>query len=42
VIPDGKLRFAITSRHIIPDKIDSQYHHMGEFEIAAEDAYDGN
>lgn len=42
VVPKGKLRFALTSRYIIPDMVDKSEHWKGEFELDPSEVYDGD
>lgn len=42
VVPKGKLRFALTSRYVIPDMVDKSEHWKGEYELDPSEIYDGD
>ena len=41
VIPENKLRFALTARYIEPEQVDEAEHHKGHFTFLPEQIYDG-
>ncbi|KAL2010317.1 hypothetical protein VTN00DRAFT_6124 [Thermoascus crustaceus] len=41
VIPDGRLRFALTSRYIMPELVEPKDHPKGHFTLAPDEIYDG-
>lgn len=42
VIPEKKLRFALTARHIKPEHVDKKELKKGEFALSPDQIYDGN
>ena len=42
IIPDGKLRYAMTCRYVKPENIKKEDHWKAEFHIDAKDMYDGD
>lgn len=41
VIPDGRLRFALTSRYIMPELVEPKDHPKAHFTLAPDEIYDG-
>lgn len=41
VVPEDKLRFALTARYIKPEYIDDKDRHKGIFRLTPEQIYDG-
>lgn len=42
VIPEKKLRFALTARYIKPEHVDKKELNKGEFALSPDQIYDGN
>ncbi|KAK2766113.1 hypothetical protein FQN54_007628 [Arachnomyces sp. PD_36] len=42
VVPDQNLRFALTSRYVIPSQVDQSEHWKGDFSLGPDQEYDGD
>ena len=42
MVPLDKMRFALTCRHIRPEKIDPSLHHMGDYDASLLEDYHGD